>query len=1271
MKKVYLQLIFVFAILLFCEKTFSQGSTCSNADPFCTGTTYTFPNTTGVGDAGSFGCLSSSPNPAWYFMEIDQAGTMQFNVSQVDASGTGLDVDFAIWGPFTSTAAACTAISTSGFDPIQSSYSTDAIETVGLGLAGGNDVGCASGTGGATTPPPVQVGEFYMLLLTNYSDDPGTITFNQTGGTGSADCSFICGITGFTAVPTACNTSTNLYSVSGTLTLTNPPATGTCTITSSCGGSQVFNMPSTSMNYSFPNLTSNGANCTITATFSADGACNTSTTYTAPASCLAASCAMTGMNIADNGCDPTDNSYDLTGTVSFTNPPASGTLTITGSCGGTQTFNAPFTSPQAFSFSNINADGTANCSVTAVFSADGACTITSLPFTEPVCSCFTDSLHVNIGACDPTTNTYSVDVYVEFTTAPATGTLDFTVCGQTQSINMPAASPQTMTFTGLAPDGALCNAGAYFSADPTCGLDLDFNAPLGCDCTVDLGTFTGNINGNGQTDYLLCFNDVLNIFSNGDDTPFEDETANGIAGPYDPGMWLVVYSCPPSIFPSNDFTTDPCLLGVFDTANGNWDILNDLGDGSTYYFVPLSMYSMVNGTYGIYYLSNPGVICYDLGPAFPVTFLPEVTATGVESCPNGTVTVTVQGGVPATTGGNFTASNLLPATASFNNTTAANGGTIVVSGLTDGQMYSFDITDANGCPVTFSGGPFNGPDATTINPAGPFCVTAASVNLTETPVTAGTWTGTGITNGATGTFDPATAGLGTHTITFTPSGCFLPSTIDIVVNDSFDATIAPTGPFCQSNANTFLGATDGGGTWSGTGIVGGSNTTGEFSPLLAGPGNHNITYTITGTCGDVGTTTIQVIADADATITPAGPFCISDPSVNLTAAQTGGVWSGTGITSAANGTFSPAGAGAGTHTITYNISGVCGDQQTTSIDVIDLFPSTITPVGPFCEDDDPVNLVGATPGGTWSGTGITNTATGTFDPDVAGPGTHTITYTLSGSCATSSTVNIVVNPLPVPVFVADVASGCAPLTVTFTDNTTPAATSSIWTIVGETSSNLNGTFMYTFNDPGLYTVTLTLTSAAGCVGSTTVTNMIEVFANPIADFTFGPEGADVTNPTINFVNQSFLNDVNNWNFGGLGTSTQENPSFAFPNNEPGEYTVCLDVATVNGCFDTTCQTIIINDIFIIYVPNAFTPDGDGINDVFLPIISGIDPLSYDLMIFNRWGELIFETNVLEQWWDGTHKSILCESEVYVWKIKLKDSIENRKREYIGHVTLLK
>ncbi len=149
---------------------FGQGANCGSADPFCTGTTYTFPNNTGVADLGSMDCLGSSPNPAWYYLQIASPGNLDIFISQVNTSGVGIDVDFDLWGPFTSVAAGCTALPSSS--SIDCSYSTSPTETA-------NIVGAATG-------------EFYLLLLTNYSNQPGTITFSQTGGLGTTDCSILC-----------------------------------------------------------------------------------------------------------------------------------------------------------------------------------------------------------------------------------------------------------------------------------------------------------------------------------------------------------------------------------------------------------------------------------------------------------------------------------------------------------------------------------------------------------------------------------------------------------------------------------------------------------------------------------------------------------------------------------------------------------------------------------------------------------------------------------------------------------------------------------------------------------------------------------------------------------------------------------------------------------------------------------------------------------------------------------------------------------------------
>lgn len=449
MKKNLSFLLFSVLFLTTFSEGFSQGANCNSADPFCTGTTYTFPNSTNNGDLGAVDCLGSSPNPAWYYMEIDQNGSMTFNISQVDGGGNGIDVDFIIWGPYSSLSAACATslMTTSGVD---CSYSTAAVETA--------------------TIPSASVGQVYVLLLTNYSNVPGTITFSQTGGAGSADCSIICGVQSFTANPTACNSGTNTYDVSGSLVITSPPGSGTLTISSSCGGSQVFNAPFTSpINYSLTGLTANGSSCTVSATFSADATCNTSATYTAPPACTL-SCSIQSLTATPGACVPATNTYDVSGAVTFTNAPASGTLTVSNSCGGSQVFNAPFVSPANYNLTGLTANGS-SCTITAVFSADPACTANS-NYTAPAnCSpiCNISSVTASVGTINCANQTYDANGQITFSNAPSSGSLTVSSsCGGSQTFFAPFTSPQAYTLGGQPANGGSCTITAVFSADPAC-----------------------------------------------------------------------------------------------------------------------------------------------------------------------------------------------------------------------------------------------------------------------------------------------------------------------------------------------------------------------------------------------------------------------------------------------------------------------------------------------------------------------------------------------------------------------------------------------------------------------------------------------------------------------------------------------------------------------------------------------------------------------------------------------------------------------------------
>lgn len=226
MKK-FLSIGFIIANLLMAinNSSWSQtpepdGLSCATANPFCSDSSYYFPNfSTGSGVTApvgpDYGCLGSEPNPIWYYFQIDDPGTMELSIYQTSSvSGLGIDVDFAMWGPFTDLATGCAQIMSGTLAPLQCSFSASASETIGLGLPGG------AGSG-ASTPPPAVSGEIYVVLLTNYSGQPGYISFEQTGGTATTDCSIInCGLTLNSNSP-VCQ-GDNLY-----LTSTNSADTGT------------------------------------------------------------------------------------------------------------------------------------------------------------------------------------------------------------------------------------------------------------------------------------------------------------------------------------------------------------------------------------------------------------------------------------------------------------------------------------------------------------------------------------------------------------------------------------------------------------------------------------------------------------------------------------------------------------------------------------------------------------------------------------------------------------------------------------------------------------------------------------------------------------------------------------------------------------------------------------------------------------------------------------------------------------------------------------
>jgi gliding motility-associated-like protein len=262
-------------------------------------------------------------------------------------------------------------------------------------------------------------------------------------------------------------------------------------------------------------------------------------------------------------------------------------------------------------------------------------------------------------------------------------------------------------------------------------------------------------------------------------------------------------------------------------------------------------------------------------------------------------------------------------------------------------------------------------------------------------------------------------------------------------------------------------------------------------------------------------------------------------------------------------------------------------------------------------------------------------------------------------------------------------SGCSPVCFTLNSTSTVTNPSNIidytWTFSnGATYSSSDPVISDCFENNTSNTifigVELTATSNLGCTNSYFEPSFIEVYQNPIASFNYTPEQPDVYDATVNFINTSLYADNYNWNISGYGNSTDFSPIADFP-LEPATYDVELITTTNEGCSDTANAIVNVEDRIIFYVPNTFTPDFDNYNQYFSPIFTaGFDPYDYNLLIFNRYGEVIFESNDASIGWDGTYgaeSNEFVKDGTYVWKIEFKETMSDKRHLHTGHVNLIR
>jgi gliding motility-associated-like protein len=276
------------------------------------------------------------------------------------------------------------------------------------------------------------------------------------------------------------------------------------------------------------------------------------------------------------------------------------------------------------------------------------------------------------------------------------------------------------------------------------------------------------------------------------------------------------------------------------------------------------------------------------------------------------------------------------------------------------------------------------------------------------------------------------------------------------------------------------------------------------------------------------------------------------------------------------------------------------------------------------------------------------------------------------NCSAADSTTIVVNKMPDASFYTMDTIGCGDLNATFYANY-QATSDMVWDFGdGQTLAQVGNVTNY-YGQAGCYDVTLTVTSQEGCVAVESYDDYVCVYENPIAFIGASPTSVNALNPTVQFSNSSQHAISYIWQMGDGGISYDDNPTYTYP-MEGADYYVLMTAFNEVGCFDTASINIHVFEELIFYVPNTFTPNDDEKNQTFYPLLSqGMKSTYMEFYIYNRWGELVFESHDPSYGWDGTYgpDALDCPIGTYTWKLKLETLQTQEILDFHGHVNLIR
>ncbi len=1160
MKKIFP--FFLALISLLPQITIAQGTDCTTATPFCTDAgAVTFPaqqNTTApLGP--NYACLGSQPNPAWFYLQIGTAGNTILTMSASE------DIDFICWGPFPSPSAGCSSGLTGA--PVDCSYSPNPTETA--------------------TINSTLVGQVYILLITNYSNNPTIISLEQTGGTGATDCGIVCSMSALTVVPDTCASTDTLFNVSGTVTYVNPPATGTLTISNSCSSAtQVINSPfnPTSANYTLTGLPANGATCTVTAMFSANPTCKLTQNFTAPLPvslsfsavtnliCFGSSSGSATVN-ALNGIAPYAYSWSPGGqTTQIATGLSAGTYTVmvtaTGGCVAIDSVtiaNFPQVLDSVTSITNIdcfgNNTGSASDSVlsgsppyTYLWNPGGQTTSTATGLSEGT---YTLTITDSVGCTLIDSVIITSPLALSHTITPVTNVTCFGFGDGTATINVSGGTPiytyswsnsqtsqnaiglDTGTYTIVVTDLHLCSFTDSVTITSPLPLTHSFSGIANVDCFGNpTGAATVNVSG-GTIPYSYSWNSI----------PVQTTlTADTL---YAGTFTVTVLDSNGCSFADSVVITTPTGLGLFSPTISDVYCYGDSTGFATvtafggtpgygYLWTPTSQTSstatgLALGVYTVVITDTLGCLISTLVQITePDSLIATSSHINILCSGDGSGTAAI-----SVSGGSF------PYTYLWNPNV---GTTATISGLPAGS-YSVLVTDSLGCSLSSS--------FILTQPAAPLSVVSSFVDVLCNPDSTGS-AAVVVAGGSPAYSYLWNTGQTDSTISNLPAGIY-----SVMITDTSGCLDSASFTIAQPLLLSF--------TASQTNILCFGNSTGIASVMVTGG---TLPYTYVWNTFATDTSTITGL--------PAGIDSVLITDAHGCALDTSFIISQPALPLSISSSF---------------VTVLCNPDSTGSATIL---------------------VTGGTPTYYYLWSSGQTTASISNLP----AGNYSLIVTDTNGCRDSVFIPITQPPLFTASISPDtiICNGTSLTESIITNGGAPAYTY-LWMPGGITDST------FTISPVANISYTVQVSDANGC-SSSPLNTAITVFPMPVANISVSPSTAVFFPQTICFRADSTNINTWLWNFGDNTTDSGYAACHDFPKG--GKYCVTL-IVTNNICIDTAETCVVEVDVVM---PNVFSPNDDGVNDTFFAMLDAGGITYFSCEIYDRWGLKMAELVRPKQGWEG-------------------------------------